>query len=113
MRRLPPEGAYGFSADPDSPDIRSGSAAAGTSPEAWGPLFRLGPWTRPASIRFANRVTTAPQLDAPRFRWVPYDDALLFPLDNSVGKADSPDRVLRSRERLLKSYLTAAGTTSG
>ena len=32
-----------------------------------------------------------PDLPAPRFRWVPYADALIFPLDNSVAKAANRD----------------------
>jgi hypothetical protein len=59
----------------------------------------------------ANRVSMAPQLDARRFRWVPYDDALLFPLDNSGQKAASPDRAVlfQAEERLLAGYLSALG----
>src|SRR5690348_8812258 len=33
-------------------------------------------------VVLANRVSMAPQLDPRHFKWVPYDDALLFPLDN-------------------------------
>ena len=42
-------------------------------------------------VMFANRVAMGRGLAAPRFVWVPYDDALLFPLNN-VGMADTPDR---------------------
>ena len=42
----------------------------------------------------ANRVALGRGLAAPRFRWVPYVDALLFPLDNAgMGKLD-PDRAI-------------------
>ncbi len=40
----------------------------------------------------ANRVSMGEGLAAPRFRWVPYVDALLFPLDNSGLAAKTPDR---------------------
>ena len=40
----------------------------------------------------ANRVTMAAVLKPPHFRWVPYDDPLLFPLDNSALKQANPDR---------------------
>ena len=50
----------------------------------------------------ANRVRMAPELSGPRFRWVPYDDALLFPLDNSVEKNRTADRnVFYAREEQL------------
>lgn len=41
---------------------------------------------------FANRVAMGRGLDAPRFRWVPFDDALLFPLNNEALAAETPDR---------------------
>jgi hypothetical protein len=40
----------------------------------------------------ANRVALGRGVQPPRFRWVPYVDALLFPLDNSGLAAESPDR---------------------
>ncbi|MGI8770060.1 MAG: amidohydrolase family protein [Acidobacteriaceae bacterium] len=40
----------------------------------------------------ANRVTLGRGVEPPRFRWVPYADPLLFPLDNSGMAAVSPDR---------------------
>jgi len=40
----------------------------------------------------ANRVAMGRGVEPPRFRWVPYVDALLFPLDNSGMAAVSPDR---------------------
>jgi uncharacterized protein len=41
---------------------------------------------------FANRVAMGRGLDAPRYRWVPFDDALIFPLNNEVLAAETPDR---------------------
>ncbi len=40
----------------------------------------------------ANRVAMGRGVQPPRFLWVPYVDALLFPLDNSGMAASSPDR---------------------
>jgi hypothetical protein len=40
----------------------------------------------------ANRVAMGTGVQPPRFRWVPYVDALIFPLDNSALAAATPDR---------------------
>ncbi|HEX4155218.1 MAG TPA: amidohydrolase family protein [Acidobacteriaceae bacterium] len=40
----------------------------------------------------ANRVAMGNGVEPPRFLWVPYEDALLFPLDNSGPEAETPDR---------------------
>jgi hypothetical protein len=45
------------------------------------------------STMLANRVGMGKGVEPPQFRWVPYIDALLFPLDNSGMAAVSPDRV--------------------
>ena len=47
----------------------------------------------------ANRVTMGPGVtdsgtSGTRFRWVPYADALLFPFDNSLLAAQTPDKAL-------------------
>ena len=62
----------------------------------------------------ANRVALGPGIEAPRFRWVPYDDALLFPLDNSQLAAQSPDRKLffPLEDKLRARYLADLGLTS-
>src|SRR5579862_2835758 len=50
----------------------------------------------------ANRVAMGRGLDAPRFRWVPFDDGLLFPLDNEALASETPDRkFFFSRENML------------
>ncbi len=50
----------------------------------------------------ANRVAMGRGLDAPRFRWVPFDDALLFPLDNAALAGETPDRkFFFGRENML------------
>ena len=50
----------------------------------------------------ANRVAMGRGLTPPRFRWVPFDDTLLFPLNNSSLKAQSPDRkIFFGREEMV------------
>ena len=62
-------------------------------------------------VMFANRIATGPGLEAPRFRWVPFDDPLLFPLDTKGEAARTPDtRSLYPREAaLLRRYLRDLG----
>ena len=56
----------------------------------------------------ANRVAMGKGLTSPRFRWVSFADALLFPLSNEAAKRSSPDYqgLYPSEEKLLKRYLT-------
>ena len=60
---------------------------------------------------FANRVAMGRGLAAPRFRWVAFDDALIFPLSNDAAERSNPDyRALYPHEELLlKRYLANAG----
>ncbi|HEX3228721.1 MAG TPA: amidohydrolase family protein, partial [Pyrinomonadaceae bacterium] len=55
----------------------------------------------------ANRVAMGKGLTSPRFRWVSFADALLFPLSNEAAKRSSPDYqgLYPSEEKLLKRYL--------
>lgn len=66
------------------------------------------------AVMFANRVSVDIGLTMPRFRWVPFDDPLLFPLDTRAEAARTPDtRPLYPREAaLLRRYLTALGVTA-
>jgi predicted TIM-barrel fold metal-dependent hydrolase len=59
----------------------------------------------------ANRVALGRGLAPPRFRWVPFDDALLLPLNNASVANETPDRkFFYSREEmLLKRYLKDLG----
>jgi len=59
----------------------------------------------------ANRVAMGTGVEPPRFRWVPYDDALLFPLNNSGLAAETPDRAkfFPLEEKVRARYLQAAG----
>jgi predicted TIM-barrel fold metal-dependent hydrolase len=43
-------------------------------------------------VMLANRVEMGKGIGPPRFRWVPYVDALLFPLDNTALGAVNSDR---------------------
>jgi predicted TIM-barrel fold metal-dependent hydrolase len=65
-------------------------------------------------IVLANRIAMSPELTAPRFRWVPYADALLFPLDNSAQKAVNRDYAAfyPAEEALLKTYLRESGAAA-
>jgi predicted TIM-barrel fold metal-dependent hydrolase len=51
----------------------------------------------------ANRIALGRGQAPPRFRWVPFDDTLLFPLNNSALANDSPDRkIFFGREEMLR-----------
>jgi uncharacterized protein len=69
-------------------------------------LDRLG-----IETELSNRVAMGRGLNPPRFRWVPFDDPLLFPLNNSRVAAASPDRrIFFSREDgILAAYLKPLG----
>ncbi len=57
---------------------------------------------------FANRVAMGRGLTSPRFVWVPFDDALIFPLNNEAAKRFNQDYkgFYPAEERLLKRYLS-------
>jgi len=59
----------------------------------------------------ANRVAMGPGIEPPRFRWVPFADALLFPLDNAGLATATPDRQEFFRlEAIVRSrYLKESG----
>jgi len=61
-------------------------------------------------VMLANRVTMGPGVAPPRFRWVPYADALLFPLNNSELAGENSDRkaFFADEDILLGRYLKAA-----
>lgn len=62
----------------------------------------------------ANRVAMGRGVELPRFRWVPYVDALLFPLENSGMAGGSPDRkqFFALEDQLRARYLKAAGMSA-
>jgi hypothetical protein len=59
-------------------------------------------------VMFANRITMGAGLSSPRFRWVSYVDALLFPLSTKAEAAVTPDRekLFPLENQLLKKYLS-------
>jgi hypothetical protein len=62
----------------------------------------------------ANRVAMGRGVQPPRFLWVPYIDALLFPLDNTGMAATSPDRqqFFALEDLLRRRYFYAAGMSA-
>jgi uncharacterized protein len=62
-------------------------------------------------VMLANRVAMGSSMEAPRFRWVPYADALIFPLDNTaLGQQNSDRKSFFALEDKLRSrYLKDAG----
>ena len=62
-------------------------------------------------IMFANRVEMGSSIQPARFRWVPYADALIFPLDNSGLAARNSDRkaFFVLEDALRQKYWEAAG----
>jgi predicted TIM-barrel fold metal-dependent hydrolase len=62
----------------------------------------------------ANRVQMGPGIEPPRFRWVPYADALLFPLDNTVLASRNSDRkaFFALEDELRNRYFTEAAFKS-
>ena len=59
----------------------------------------------------ANRIALGRGLQPPRFVWVAFDDALLFPLDNSRAKGKNSDLkgFYQDEEALRRRYLTESG----
>ena len=62
----------------------------------------------------ANRVEMGSSIQPPRFRWVPYADALMFPLDNTKLAARNSDRkaFFGLEDQLRQRYLQAVGLTA-
>jgi uncharacterized protein len=65
-------------------------------------------------VMIANRVAMGSGIEPPRFRWVPYADALIFPLDNSRLAARNSDRkaFFALEGKLRVRYLNEAGVES-
>lgn len=61
----------------------------------------------------ANRVAMGTGVQPPRFLWVPYEDALLFPLNNATMAAVTPDRAqfFALEDKLRARYIRDAGLT--
>jgi predicted TIM-barrel fold metal-dependent hydrolase len=71
-------------------------------------LDRLG-----TESMLANRVAMGRGLKAPRFLWVPFDDALMSPL-NPESLSDTPDKKVfyQQEAKILKTYLRQAGLST-
>ena len=77
-------------------------AAQGDRYPAW-VLGRIG-----IDVQLSNRIAMGRGLDDAHHRWVPFDDALLFPLDNSGLAAQTPDRkFFFTREDMLRARYTS------
>ena len=65
-------------------------------------------------VMFANRVVMGRGIRPPRFLWVPYADALMFPLNNSGLARRNSDRnaFFALEDQLLRRYLREAGTST-
>ena len=65
-------------------------------------------------VMLANRVALGRGIEPPRFLWVPFEDALMYPLDNSDLAAANSDRkkFFALEDRLLKRYLSESGYSS-
>ncbi len=86
-------------------DKKAAMASQGATYAVW-VLDKLG-----IDIMLANRVSMGQGLPPARFKWVPFGDALMYPLNNeSMGKHD-PDRkaFFAAEEKLLHRYLTESG----
>ena len=106
---------YDFAGDSDSPEVlKQWQARQKIVREKHGAgYFDWVAQQAGFDIILANRLSMAAELGPGRFRWVPYDDALVFPLDNTAGKGQSPDRKLlfEAEEQHLKNDLSALGLT--
>ena len=62
-------------------------------------------------IMLANRVSMGAGLPAARFKWVPFVDALMLPLDTRTEAARTPDRraLFPLEDKLRKRYLSDLG----
>jgi predicted TIM-barrel fold metal-dependent hydrolase len=65
-------------------------------------------------VMLANRVEMGKGIAPPRFRWVPYADALIFPRDNTQLASKNSDRkaFFALEDALLRRYLTESGLTA-
>jgi predicted TIM-barrel fold metal-dependent hydrolase len=59
-------------------------------------------------VMLANRIAMGPGLASPRFRWVSYVDALLYPLSTKAEASVTPDRekLFPLEDQLMKKYLS-------
>lgn len=62
----------------------------------------------------ANRIALGRGLQPPHFRWVPFDDALMYPLKTSTLASETPDRkfFFQRENMLLRRYMKEIGVES-
>jgi len=108
---------YGFTLAPplDAAGLAKLNAARSQVESAQGALFPT--WVLDKAgigTMLANRVALGLGVEPPRFRWVPYVDALLFPLDNSGVAAVTPDRreFFKLEDQLRGRYLKESGLST-
>lgn len=72
-------------------------------------LDRLG-----IEVMLSNRVAMGRGLTSPRFRWTPYADALMYPLNNALMGRANPDYGARfeGSDRLLKRHMMELGAST-
>ena len=60
-------------------------------------------------VMLANRVSMEKSLPGDRFKWVPFADMFLFPLNNSTSRAKDPEHkaFFDAEEQLLSNYMEA------
>jgi uncharacterized protein len=65
-------------------------------------------------IELSNRIAMGRGLNDAHHRWVPFDDALIFPLDNALLAAGTPDRkfFFRREDMLRARYMKELGVTA-
>ena len=65
-------------------------------------------------VELSNRIAMGRGLTDDHHRWVPFDDALIFPLDNSALAVETPDRkFFFTREDMLRArYLSELGVAA-
>jgi predicted TIM-barrel fold metal-dependent hydrolase len=100
---------YGYAQNDATPEHVKGLVAAkqravhdhGAGYPAW-VLDKIG-----IETMFANRVALGAGLEPPRFRWVPFADALMLPLNNDRAKKLNSDFdwFYSHEEKLLKRYM--------
>ena len=64
------------------------------------------------ATQFANRVAMGRGLRAPRFRWVPFDDPLLFPGHGLTPSSPDREYFYRRERQLLKRYMDELGASA-
>lgn len=94
---------------PDSPEVIEAHRFFGNKKlDPSTTLDRLG-----IETMFANRVTMGPGLPSPRFLWVPFADAFMYPLSNAGLIHNSDQKAFFPlEERLLERYYADSGVAS-